>query len=69
MGMLNPFCGKLWADIESGNISALRIRERVTEPYVVRGGFHILANVKPLPRIYWHPLFLNRLRELLAVKA
>jgi hypothetical protein len=56
-----------WADLESGNISSLRIRERVTEPYVVRGCFHILANLTPLPRIYWHPLFLNRLRELLAV--
>ena len=58
-----------WADLESGNISSLRIRERVTEPYVVRGCFHILANITPLPRIYWHPLFLNRLRELLAVNA
>jgi hypothetical protein len=56
-----------WADLESGNITALRIRERVTEPYVVRGGFHILANLKPRPRVYWHPLFLTRLRELLAV--
>ena len=58
-----------WADLESGNISSLRIRERVTEPYVVRGCFHILANITPLPRIYWHPLFLERLRELLAVQA
>jgi hypothetical protein len=58
-----------WADLESGNISSLRIRERVTEPYVVRGGFHILANITPLPRIYWHPLFLERLRELLVVNA
>jgi hypothetical protein len=56
-----------WADLESGNISSLRIRERVTEPYVVRGCFHILANITPLPRIYWHPLFLERLRDLLAV--
>ncbi len=56
-----------WADLESGNISTLRIRERVTEPYVVRGGFHILANLTPTPRIYWHPLFLRRLSELLAV--
>jgi hypothetical protein len=56
-----------WADLQTGNISSLRIRERVTEPYVVRGGFHILANITPLPRIYWHPLFLDRLRKLLAV--
>lgn len=56
-----------WADLESGNISALRIRERVTEPYVVRGGFHILANSRPLPRVYWHPHFLSRIGELLVV--
>lgn len=50
-----------WADMESGNINTLRIRERVTEPYVVRGGFHILANSRPLPRVYWHPRFLSRI--------
>jgi hypothetical protein len=54
-----------WADLESGNISMLRIRERVTEPYVLRGGFHILANARPLPRVYWHPRFLTRIGELL----
>ncbi|MDO9103224.1 MAG: hypothetical protein Q7J20_09810 [Candidatus Nitrotoga sp.] len=54
-----------WADLESGNITTLRIRERVTEPYVLRGGFHILANSRPLPRVYWHPRFLNRIGELL----
>lgn len=54
-----------WADMESGNISALRIRERVTEPYVIRGGFHILANAGPSPRIYWHPRFLNRIGKVL----
>jgi hypothetical protein len=55
----------MWADMESGNIGTLRIRERVTEPYVLRGGFHILANVRPLPRVHWHPRFLNRVGELL----
>ena len=58
-----------WADLESGNISALRIRERVTEPYVLRGGFHILANARPLPRVYWHPSFLSRIDELLGASA
>lgn len=53
-----------WADMESGNINTLRIRERVTEPYVLRGGFHILANSRP-PRVYWHPRFLSRVAELL----
>jgi len=56
-----------WADMESGNINTLRIRERVTEPYVLRGGFHILANTRPLPRVYWHPRFLSRVGMLLGV--
>ena len=54
-----------WADLESGDSSTLRIRERVNEPYVVRGGFHILANSRPLPRVYWHPRFLDRVGQLL----
>jgi hypothetical protein len=58
-----------WADLESGRISALRIRERVTEPYVIRGGLHILANREPVPRVYWHPHFISRLGELLGVAA
>jgi hypothetical protein len=56
-----------WADLESGNTDSLRIRTRVTEPYVVRGAFHILANMQPVPRIYWHPLFLSRIDQLLGV--
>lgn len=51
-----------WAEFETEN---LRIRERVTESYVVRGAFHILANGRPLPRVHWHPSFLNRLEEIL----
>lgn len=54
-----------WVDLESGNSSTLRIRERVTEPYVVRGGFHILANNRPRPRVYWHPRFLDRVGQVL----
>ena len=54
-----------WADLESGNSNSLRIRERVTEPYVVRGGFHILANCRPFPRVYWHPRFLDRVGQVL----
>lgn len=54
-----------WVDLESGDSSTLRIRQRVTEPYVVRGGFHILANARPLPRVYWHPRFLDRVGQLL----
>jgi hypothetical protein len=54
-----------WVDMQSGNIPALRIRERVTEPYVIRGGFHILANAPPLPRVYWYPRFLSRIGAVL----
>ena len=54
-----------WAELSSGTIFALRIRERVTEPYILRGGFHILANARPLPRVHWHPRFLSRIGELL----
>lgn len=51
-----------WAEFETSN---LRIRERVTEPYVVRGAFHILANNRPRPRVHWHPKFLERVEEVL----
>jgi hypothetical protein len=56
-----------WAEFETGRIESLRIRARVTEQYVVRGSFHILANGKPKPRVYWHPRFLERLGDVLEV--
>ena len=51
-----------WAEF---NTDHLRIRERVSEPYVVRGNFQILANNHPLPRVYWHPRFLEKLEGIL----
>lgn len=51
-----------WAEFETEH---LRIRERVTEPYVVRGAFHILANNRPAPRVHWHPEFLSRIEGVL----
>ena len=56
-----------WADFETGKIESLRIRARVTEPYVLRGSFHILADATPEPRVYWHPRFLDRLGKVLGV--
>lgn len=56
-----------WADQQSGNIESLRIRARVSEPYVTRGSFHILADAVPEPRVYWHPRFLDRLGKVLGV--
>lgn len=56
-----------WAEFETGKIESLRIRTRVTEPYVLRGSFHILADATPEPKVYWHPRFLDRLGEVLGV--
>lgn len=56
-----------WAEFETGKIESLRIRTRVTEPYVLRGSFHILADTSPEPRLYWHPRFLDRLGKALGV--
>ena len=53
-----------WAELET---SSLRIRERVTEPYVVRGTFHILANARPRPRVHWTSSIPQRPQELLGV--
>ena len=55
-----------WAELET---ASLRIRERVTEPYVVRGAFHILANARPQPHVHWHPRFLARLAQILGQAA
>ena len=43
----------------------IRIRSGVTEPYVMRGSYHMLADRNP-PRVNWHPKFLERLTQLLA---
>ncbi len=56
-----------WAEFETGKIESLRIRARVTEPYVLRGSFHILADAAPEPRVYWHPRFLDHLSKVLGV--
>jgi hypothetical protein len=56
-----------WAEFETGKIEYLRIRARVTEPYILRGSFHILADTTPEPRVHWHPRFLERLGKVLGV--
>lgn len=56
-----------WVEFETGKLESLRIRARVTEPYVLRGSFHILADAMPEPRVYWHPRFLDRLVEVLGL--
>ncbi len=42
----------------------IAIRPGVTEPFVVRGSFHMLADETP-PRIGWHPDFHDQLAKLL----
>lgn len=41
--------------------SEYHIRQDCTEPYVMRGSFHILADEGPNPRVGWHPFFLDLL--------
>lgn len=57
-----------WMELETGNYSALRIRPKVDEPFVVRGSYHILANGHPEPSVYWHPEFLSRIQQVLGVE-
>jgi hypothetical protein len=48
------------------NMDHIPIRPKVTEPYVMRGSYHMLAdnlNGKH-PRIGWHPLFLEKLEKV-----
>lgn len=53
-----------WMEIDAD----IRIRPNVTEAYVMRGSYHILADADPL-RVWWHPLFAQRLAALLAAGA
>jgi hypothetical protein len=48
------------------NVADIRIRDQVTEPYVMRGSYHILADQNP-PPLYWHPKFIEKLKELLII--
>jgi hypothetical protein len=41
-----------------------KIRPHVTEPYIVRGSYHMLADQNP-PRVWWHPQFIKQLTRLL----
>jgi hypothetical protein len=44
----------------------VRIRQSVTEPYVMRGSYHMLAD-KPKPSVWWHPNFIQHLAEVVGV--
>lgn len=51
-----------WVD----QVADIPIRPRVTEEYVMRGSYHILADRNP-PGVWWHPQFVKRLEQLLTV--
>ncbi|MFX1670848.1 hypothetical protein PWR63_00820 [Paraburkholderia sp. A2WS-5] len=55
-----------WAENQS---RGLQIRRQVTEDFIRRGSFHILADEKPDPRVHWHPKFLENLKATLKVPA
>jgi len=55
-----------WAENQS---RGLQIRKQVTEDFIRRGSFHILADEKPEPRVHWHPKFLENLKAPLEVPA
>ncbi|WP_151976782.1 ABC-three component system protein [Acinetobacter soli] len=53
-----------WVELDTGGYLSLRLRERVSEPFVVRGGYHILAHDRN-SCVGWHPEFNERLKLLL----
>lgn len=50
--------------VESNDSPRFRIRRDVTEAYIMIGSYHMLANEAPMPRVYWHPEFIERLQEI-----
>ena len=56
---------RLFAWAETNDSERMRIRPMVTEAYVVMGSFHMLANEQPIPKVHWHPNFVERLDEVL----
>lgn len=51
-----------WVETEA----SIPIRSDVVDGFVMRGSFHILANRKTPPHVYWHPQFIERLNTLLS---
>lgn len=60
-------CGRKILNHMEFDTDYLRIREKVSEPYIKRGSFHMLADdLTGKPRVWWHPLFINRLETILS---
>lgn len=49
-----------WVELEAD----IPIRQKVTEKYVVRGSYHMLADEES-PRVHWHPKFVERIEAVL----
>lgn len=59
-------CGRKILNHMEFNTDYLRIREKVSEPYIKRGSFHMLADdLTGNPRVWWHPIFMKRLETQL----
>lgn len=51
------------------NTDFLRLRSGITEPYIRRGSYHMLADdLTGVPRVWWHPLFMERLETILSIE-
>jgi hypothetical protein len=60
-------CGReVYKWIEQCDSPRLRIRPNVSEAYIVRGSYHMLADRNP-PKVGWHPKFLERLKTILPI--
>lgn len=49
-----------WAEFKALH---LKIRPKVDADFVRRGSFHILADKVPVPRVHWHPKFIEKLKQ------
>ena len=56
-----------WMEVDAN----FPIRPQVQESYVMRGSFHMLADLMPPigPKVHWHPRFAEKLEELTATNS
>jgi len=59
-------CGRKILNHMEFKTEHLRIREKVSEPYVKRGSYHMLAdNISGAPRVWWHSFFMQKIKDIL----
>lgn len=60
-------CGRRILNHMEFKTDHLRIREKVSEPYVRSGSYHMLSdNINGDPRVWWHPLFLQKIKNIIS---